>query len=358
MSERSPNLNMPYLQPAQAQKHVTHNEALQQLDALVQITVQGFDATVPPGAPANGERHALGAGATGAWAGQDGSLASWDGIAWQFIAPGEGWQAWGIGESERRVFTGGAWSRPPVAQLGINSAASSTNRLTLASEATLLSHDGGGHQVKINKAAAGETASLLFQSGWTGHAEMGLAGDNDWRLKVSADGSSWTEALVIDRSSGLASGAAVQSTAGDTTPGRLMRADFGYGPGNLVGTVAQSGGMPSGAVMETGSNGDGAYLRWADGTQICWGVKPHGALDIQSAAGGGFGSAVITENFPQVFAAAPSVTLSVVCTSGDHDGWAALTGCTASQFSLQHLKLSPTVSQDRELHFQAVGRWY
>ncbi len=357
MSERSPNLNMPYLQSSQAQKHVTHNEALQQLDALVQITVMGFDATTPPGAPLDGQRYALGSGATGAWAGQDDMLAFWDGTSWQFIAPQEGWQAWSVAETEMRIFQGTTWQAPQMSKLGVNTSASASNRLAVASDASLLTHDGSGHQVKVNKASSSDTASLLFQSNWSGHAEMGLAGDNDWSLKVSPDGSSWTQALVIDQSTGLASGAAVQASATDTTTGRLMRADYGYGPGNLVGTVSQSGGTPTGAVVEQGSNADGDYVRWADGTQICWGVHSHGAVDIQTASGGGFCSAQMTEDFPADFATPPTVTLSVNSTSGDLDGWAALTASTATQFSLKHLKIASSASQDRDLHFQATGRW-
>lgn len=358
MSERSPNLNMPYLQPSQAQKHVTHNDALQRLDAIVHLSVMAFDALSPPGAPVAGQRWALGNGATGVWAGHDGDLAFWDGVAWQFIAPQEGWRAWSSSQADLRLFQGGAWGPVQVAQLGINASASPTNRLAVASDATLLTHDGGGHQVKLNKAAAADTASLLFQSNWSGHAEMGLAGDNHWRLKVSSDGNSWTEALVIDPGSGLASGAAVQSAATDTTPGRLMRADYGYGPGNVTGIVSQSGGVPTGAVVEYGSTGNGAYTRWADGSQICWGVKTHAAVDIQTAEGGGFGSLQITEDFPAIFAAAPCVSLSVSCITGNHDGWAVLTACTTGQYSVKHLKLSASASQDRELHFQAIGRWY
>lgn len=48
-----------------------------------------------------------------------------------------------------------------------------------------------------------------------------------------------------------------------------MRADYGYSPGNLLGTVSQSGGAPTGAVIERGSNANGEYVRFADGTQIC-----------------------------------------------------------------------------------------
>ena len=203
MSERSANLDMPYLLPSQAQKHVTHNEALQHLDAVVQTVVRGFAETTPPTAPEPGECHALGAGATGDWTGRDaGDLAYWTGAGWLFVTPREGWRAWGTDAAELRVFQGGAWVVAPLSELGVNTDADSINRLAVASEATLLTHDGSGHQLKINKSASTDTASLLFQSGWTGHAEMGLAGNDDWSLKVSPDGTAWTEALVIDKDTG------------------------------------------------------------------------------------------------------------------------------------------------------------
>ena len=37
----------------------------------------------------------------------------------------------------------------------------------------------------------------------------------------------------------------------------------------LLGTVSQSGGVPTGAIIERGSNVNGEYVRFADGTQIC-----------------------------------------------------------------------------------------
>src|SRR5690606_2166228 len=39
--------------------------------------------------------------------------------------------------------------------------------------------------------------------------------------------------------------------------------------GNVLGTVSQSGGVPTGAIIERGSNANGEYVRFADGTQIC-----------------------------------------------------------------------------------------
>ncbi|TCK99873.1 uncharacterized protein DUF2793 [Shimia isoporae] len=270
MSDLSPNLDMPFLYPAQAQKHVTHNEALQVLDAVVQLSVAAFNITTPPSAPQAGSTFALGAGASGVWAGQDGMLAHWDGTGWLYVAPKQGWRAWGRAEGELRVFDGSQWLVPSIAELGVNTSADATNRFSVAAEASLLSHEGAGHQLKLNKNSTSDTASLLFQTNWTGHAEMGLAGEDNWSVKVSADGVGWTEALKIDSTSGLVSGAAVQTSANDATPGRLMRADFGYSPANLVAPVIEIGGVPNGGVIERGSNANGEFVRYADGTAEGW----------------------------------------------------------------------------------------
>ena len=42
MPATSPRLALPFIQPSQAQKHVTHNEALQLLDAVVQLRIRAF----------------------------------------------------------------------------------------------------------------------------------------------------------------------------------------------------------------------------------------------------------------------------------------------------------------------------
>jgi hypothetical protein len=88
------------------------------------------------------------------------------------------------------------------ATLGINATADTTNRLAVSSPASLFNHDGGGHQVKVNKNVATDTASFLFQDGFSGRAEIGLAGDDDFRFKVSSDGSSWHDGIKIDRTTG------------------------------------------------------------------------------------------------------------------------------------------------------------
>lgn len=286
MSDTSPILSLPYIQPSQAQKHVTHNEALRALDVLVQCVVKDRDLTTPPAGPTKGDSHIIAAGGTGLWAGQDGFIASFDGADWQFTAPAPGWQAQVIAEDLPVVFDGSTWTtqQPDMNNLtgvGIATQSDATNRLAVSGDATLLSHDGAGHQVKVNKSTPGDTASLLFQTGWSGRAEMGTAGSDGFAIKVSSDGSTWNTSIEIDPNTGVSAfpagaditgtltGTAVQQAATDATPGRLMRADYGYGPGTLLGVVSESGGTPTGAVIERSSNANGEFVRFADGTQIC-----------------------------------------------------------------------------------------
>ena len=202
--DSSPNLQLPYLIAAQAQKHVTHNEALRTLDAVVQLFVLDKDLAGPPGSPSDGSRYIIAASPTGAWSGQAGKIAAWQDGAWMFYVPREGWLAWVADEDKLYVYSGTAWgeftSPGTGAPLwGINTTADTTNRLAVRSPASLLDNVGNGHQQKINKAAAGDTASTLYQTGNSGRAEYGLTGDDDFHIKVSPDGSVWKEALVVDR---------------------------------------------------------------------------------------------------------------------------------------------------------------
>ncbi|MCZ7595823.1 MAG: DUF2793 domain-containing protein [Hyphomicrobium sp.] len=213
--DESPNLGLPYILAAQSQKHVTHNEAIRALDAIVQLGVLDRDLTAPPASPADGARYIVGASPTGAWSGHAGSIAAYQDGAWMFYAPGEGWIAWVADEDVAVVWDGSVWTALTTGSggggsgsfttLGINATADATNRLAVASDATLLNHDGDGHQLKINKASASDTASLLYQDAFSGRAELGLSGDDDFHLKVSADGSTWKEAILINRSTGSVS---------------------------------------------------------------------------------------------------------------------------------------------------------
>lgn len=81
---------LPYLAPGQLQKEFFHNEALQRADMLLCPVVEGPASPTPPPSPAVGNCYLVGPGATGAWAAQDGSLASFSEGGWRFVAPVDG----------------------------------------------------------------------------------------------------------------------------------------------------------------------------------------------------------------------------------------------------------------------------
>ena len=112
MSDTTTHLGLPFILAAQAQKHVTHNEALRLLDAMVQLSVLDRTRTTPPASPAEGDRHLVAAGATGLWAGWDLDIAFWVDGAWIRLAPRTGWLTWVAAEGLILVWTGSAWTVP------------------------------------------------------------------------------------------------------------------------------------------------------------------------------------------------------------------------------------------------------
>jgi hypothetical protein len=156
--DETSNLLLPYILAAQAQKHVTHNEALRKLDALVQISVVDRDLAAPPASTAEGARYIIAASPTGAWTGHADKLAAWQDGAWAIYPPRKGWLAWVEDEGAPVAWNGTAWvtiggsgSVNPVPLVGINATADTTNRLAIASAASMFNHSGAGHQLKINK---------------------------------------------------------------------------------------------------------------------------------------------------------------------------------------------------------------
>lgn len=207
-TETTDILSLPYIMPSQAQKHVTHNEAIATLDALVQ-TVVADEASAPPDMAQPGDRLIVAPDPTGAFAGQANAIAVYRDGGWAFLAPRTGWTAYDRARQRIVVFTGTGWEELPpprtlteIMTVGVNATADAGNRLAVASPASLFDHEGGDHRLKVNKAAQTDTASLLFQDGYSGRAEMGLAGSDDFAVKVSSDGANWVEAMRIDRSSG------------------------------------------------------------------------------------------------------------------------------------------------------------
>lgn len=108
MSETN-RLGLPLVQPSQAQKHVTVNEAFLKLDALAQLAIRSRGVSVPPATPSEGDVYAVGAAPVNEWAGQSGRVALYTGGGWQFVVPQAGWQGWIADEGIPAVWDGTDW---------------------------------------------------------------------------------------------------------------------------------------------------------------------------------------------------------------------------------------------------------
>ena len=230
MPNTTNRVKLPYILQSQSQKEVTHNSGLDLIDALLQAAMVSVSVNTPPGSPAAGDCYVVGTSPTGVWAAQAKAVAFYT-TGWNFITPWEGLTVWANDVNTLYTYDGSAWgltSNPTSFQnltmLGINATADSTNKLSVNSAAILFNNIGGDMQVKINKAASGNKASFLFQDNFSARAEFGLLGDDNFTLKVSADGSTFFNALKMLAASGRVALKANASglTAAGTTQGTAL----------------------------------------------------------------------------------------------------------------------------------------
>lgn len=121
---------------------------------------------------------------------------------------------------------------------------------------------------------------------------------------------------------------------------------------NILGTVSESSGMPTGAIIERGSNANGEFVRYADGTQICWRTF---TIDSDRS----FDNIFRTDTYPVWTFPAPFAERPVV--SGSRDG--AATGVWASARRVTSTNCEPELLSSRSrsnqiIDFCAVGRWF
>ncbi|ORL66617.1 hypothetical protein [Pseudomonas putida] len=138
---------------------------------------------------------------------------------------------------------------------------------------------------------------------------------------------------------------------------------------DIVGTVSQSGGVPTGAIYERGNNANGHYTKYADGTLIQW-----GAFVLTDAIGlgnsntaGGYRSAQMAITYPTPFATRSAetnlpVVLDAYCNNNAY-GVRAFpaedNSVVAGQFVLTSSGSSVTVpASTLTIRWKAVGRWY
>ena len=102
-------LNLPLLAPSQAQKHVTVNEALSRLDALVQLALASVTQTTPPLSPMEGDAYGVPVGAVNDWAGQEGQIAVFVNAGWAFVPATQGMRAYVVDQGFYASFNGTDW---------------------------------------------------------------------------------------------------------------------------------------------------------------------------------------------------------------------------------------------------------
>ena len=140
MSDQSDRFKLPLLAAGQAQKEITHNEALTLADMLFHSVVVSVAPTSVPPAPMPGECWIVGTSPTGAWAGQAGAIAGWSAGGWRFVLPIDGMAVWSLADSIIVRRSGGVWV---VGELTATSLKIGGNQVVGARAGSIASVSGG-----------------------------------------------------------------------------------------------------------------------------------------------------------------------------------------------------------------------
>lgn len=134
---------------------------------------------------------------------------------------------------------------------------------------------------------------------------------------------------------------------------------FFYDRSNILGTVSQSAGVPTGAIIERGSNANGEYVRYADGTQIC--TRRVTAIGpVSTASGALFVSGAVS---PGAFSASFTADPVLSAASNNPSGHASWVQQIATQSTTDHgtyvlTRATTIAATDFRLEIIALGRWF
>jgi hypothetical protein len=162
MSFISDRLKLPLLASGQAQKELTHNEALTLIDFAIQPVVASIAPAQIPVSPAPGQCWIAGGNATGAWAGHSHHLCCWTEGGWRFVASFPGFTIWSVADAMFAKFNGSTWEKGQInaKQLSINGVP------VLGSQRPAISDASGGTNVDAEcRLAVAAVLDVLRQHG-------------------------------------------------------------------------------------------------------------------------------------------------------------------------------------------------
>lgn len=127
-----------------------------------------------------------------------------------------------------------------------------------------------------------------------------------------------------------------------------------YYPGNIVGTVSESGGIPTGAIIESGSNANGRYIKYADGTMICYNGFTIASIDVNiTKSMGGYRSSGPDQTLPASFI---DSSYSIVTQTGDYESKAQFSTTVFFHFGLN--SINSITATNVKCYYIAIGKWY
>lgn len=203
----TPNLGMPNVPTGTLEPSVPLNDALQLLDAVVQLAVEDKDLTAPPTTVSGdvGKRWIVGGSATGAWTGHDAEIALCTGAdLWRYFDPKEGWVAHVSDENLRYEFDGSAWgvvgSSAAVIPIGVACSDESTALTTGTGKVTFrmpYAFNLSGVRASLSTAqASGSIFTVDINEGGTTILSTKLTIDNAEKTSTTAA----TPAVISDSS--------------------------------------------------------------------------------------------------------------------------------------------------------------
>jgi hypothetical protein len=132
-----------------------------------------------------------------------------------------------------------------------------------------------------------------------------------------------------------------------------------FSQGNILGTVSETGGVPTGAIIERGSNANGEFVKYADGTMICTKFFT-GFGPVNLAYGSAFRSATISTGSPASnFSTVPFVFYTVRGNTAAPTYAAPFVSAAATSLgSVQLCRETSSASTGFEMDLTAIGRWF